>query len=69
VRAHAEGEGLLEPQRLGVLVAEAVVVAAQGAVGLGVQLALLVGGAEAAAPPAGLEQPSISSIVRPPLWW
>ena len=66
VGAQAEAEGLLEPQRLAVLLAEALVVAAQGAVGLGVQLALLVGGSEAAAPPADREHPPAVGGARRP---
>src|SRR5436190_1824295 len=47
VRAHPELEAALEPDRLGVLVLEALVVAAQRGVGLGAQLALLLAGSEA----------------------
>src|SRR5262249_4909329 len=57
VRAHPEGERPLEPQRLARLAAEALEVAPQRALGLAVQLVLLIGRAEAPAPPAGLEQP------------
>jgi hypothetical protein len=56
VGAELELEGLLEPHGLGVVGERAVVVAAQRGVGLRPELALLVAGAEAAAPPAGLEQ-------------
>ena len=57
VRPQPERERALEPDRLGVLVLEALVVAQQRRRRLAAQLALLLGVAEAAAPPAGLEQP------------
>src|SRR3712207_6235880 len=57
VLAEPELEGLLEPHRLAVLGAKPVVVADERLGRLAAQLALLLGVAEAAAPPPRLEQP------------
>ena len=56
VAAEREGERALEPARLAAVLAEPLVVAQQRDARLLVQLALLVGVGEAAAPPARLEQ-------------
>ena len=72
-----ELERALEPHRLGVVVAEAVVVADERLRRLGAELALLLGVAEPAAPPAGLEQvehasaapPHSAAWKRSSTWW
>ena len=56
VRPELERELALEPHRLGVVGLEALVVAGERCGRLSAQLALLLGIAEAAPPPAGIEQ-------------